>query len=170
MCHCFSKPTITMCLLSTGFALLGLVAIGWIGAVRVPDDAAVEWWAGPYYTLQATDCLVFSSLISAVDPVAVLAIFQEVGINKDLYFLVFGESLLNGMTSSSSSGSGWILPRLSYSKTDSQSGGLGALTAFINDPFSLYCVCLSLLPYCLAQSWIKARKSLICCRPADPDG
>ncbi|EFX85161.1 hypothetical protein DAPPUDRAFT_46630, partial [Daphnia pulex] len=49
-----------------------------------------------FYTLQATDCLVFSSLISAVDPVAVLAIFQEVGINKDLYFLVFGESLLNG--------------------------------------------------------------------------
>lgn len=40
--------------------------------------------------------MVFSALISAVDPVAVLAIFQEVGINKDLYFLVFGESLLNG--------------------------------------------------------------------------
>lgn len=43
--------------------------------------------------------LVFSALISAVDPVAVLAIFQELGVNKDLYFLVFGESLLNdGMT------------------------------------------------------------------------
>uniref|UniRef100_A0A0P6HUM3 Sodium/hydrogen exchanger n=1 Tax=Daphnia magna TaxID=35525 RepID=A0A0P6HUM3_9CRUS len=78
-----------------GFSLLGLVTIGWIGAVRVPEESNVEWWAGPFYTLQATDCLVFSSLISAVDPVAVLAIFQEVGINKDLYFLVFGESLLN---------------------------------------------------------------------------
>ncbi|XP_076365416.1 Na(+)/H(+) exchanger beta-like isoform X1 [Tachypleus tridentatus] len=41
------------------------------------------------------ECLVFSALISAVDPVAVLAIFQEIGINKVLYFLVFGESLLN---------------------------------------------------------------------------
>ncbi|XP_045201106.1 sodium/hydrogen exchanger 1-like [Mercenaria mercenaria] len=39
--------------------------------------------------------LVFSALIVAVDPVAVLAVFQEVGVNNMLYFLVFGESLLN---------------------------------------------------------------------------
>ena len=37
----------------------------------------------------------YSSLISAVDPVAVLAIFDEIGVNKSLYFLVFGESLFN---------------------------------------------------------------------------
>ena len=42
------------------------------------------------------DTIVFAALISAVDPVAVLAIFQEVGVNKDLYYLLFGESLLNG--------------------------------------------------------------------------
>ncbi|XP_064461299.1 Na(+)/H(+) exchanger beta-like isoform X2 [Ornithodoros turicata] len=48
-----------------------------------------------YLDLNLLECLVFSSLISAVDPVAVLAIFQEVGVNKSLYFLVFGESLLN---------------------------------------------------------------------------
>jgi len=48
------------------------------------------------YTLRILEIFLFSSLISAVDPVAVLAIFQEVGVNPDLYFLVFGESLLNG--------------------------------------------------------------------------
>jgi NhaP-type Na+/H+ or K+/H+ antiporter len=46
--------------------------------------------------LTMLECLVFSALISAVDPVAVLAIFQEVGVNEDLYYLLFGESLFNG--------------------------------------------------------------------------
>jgi len=45
--------------------------------------------------LTCVEAFVFSSLISAVDPVAVLAIFEDIHVNMSLYFLVFGESLLN---------------------------------------------------------------------------
>lgn len=39
--------------------------------------------------------LLFASIIVAVDPVAVLAIFQEIGVSHDIYYSVFGESLFN---------------------------------------------------------------------------
>ncbi|XP_040278244.1 sodium/hydrogen exchanger 4-like [Bufo bufo] len=39
--------------------------------------------------------LLYGSLISAVDPVAILAVFEEVSVNEQLNMIIFGESLLN---------------------------------------------------------------------------
>ncbi|KAM6118225.1 sodium/hydrogen exchanger 5 [Pterocles gutturalis] len=65
---------------TTGTALWGLHRAGLV-------DPGVE--AG------LMDFLLFGSLISAVDPVAVLAVFEEVHVNETLFIIVFGESLLN---------------------------------------------------------------------------
>lgn len=62
-----------------GSSIFLVEQFGWFGREDIP----------------LVECFTFSTLISAVDPVAVLAIFQELGVNKALYFLVFGESLLN---------------------------------------------------------------------------
>ncbi|KAH8934416.1 hypothetical protein BDL97_18G082500 [Sphagnum fallax] len=47
------------------------------------------------YRLPFQESVMFGALISATDPVSVLAIFQELGTDVNLYALVFGESVLN---------------------------------------------------------------------------
>ncbi|XP_063793523.1 sodium/hydrogen exchanger 6 [Pseudophryne corroboree] len=42
-----------------------------------------------------TDCLFYGAIISATDPVTVLAIFNELQVDVELYALLFGESVLN---------------------------------------------------------------------------
>ena len=47
------------------------------------------------YRLTFFESFAFGSLISAVDPVATLAIFHALNVDEVLYMLVFGESILN---------------------------------------------------------------------------
>ncbi|CAF4025983.1 unnamed protein product [Adineta steineri] len=42
-----------------------------------------------------TDSLYFGAIISATDPVTVLAIFNDLNVDVDLYAIIFGESVLN---------------------------------------------------------------------------
>ena len=46
-------------------------------------------------SLTLNESFAFGSLISATDPVAVLAIFKEFNVERNLFALVFGESTLN---------------------------------------------------------------------------
>ncbi|XP_067108262.1 sodium/hydrogen exchanger 2 [Osmerus mordax] len=39
--------------------------------------------------------LLFASIISAVDPVAVLSVYEDISVNEQLYIVVFGECLFN---------------------------------------------------------------------------
>ncbi|ESN98753.1 hypothetical protein HELRODRAFT_106963, partial [Helobdella robusta] len=64
-----------------GFALYG-----------VYEGGGFQNFESPLLLLHA---LVLGSLLAAVDPVAVLAVFESVQVNEMLYIIVFGESLLN---------------------------------------------------------------------------
>lgn len=52
----------------------------------------------PVTLLNLSQALLFGALISATDPVAVIALFQELGVPKKLMILVEGESLFNDAT------------------------------------------------------------------------
>ena len=56
------------------------------------------WLAGQLglcYPMGLLASLTFGSIISATDPVTVLAVFQVLGVQVDLFSVIFGESVLN---------------------------------------------------------------------------
>lgn len=73
--------------------ILGLAVVGVLVATGITGLAL--WGLGVMALLPA---LLFAALITATDPVSVLAILKELGINKRLTVLLEGESLLNDGT------------------------------------------------------------------------
>ncbi|XP_071316460.1 sodium/hydrogen exchanger 6-like [Trachinotus anak] len=67
--------------------IIGLIMYGFVSFMKV-----VGQLQGDFYF---TDCLFFGAIVSATDPVTVLAIFNELKVDVDLYALLFGESVLN---------------------------------------------------------------------------
>uniref|UniRef100_A0A3P9AG73 Sodium/hydrogen exchanger n=1 Tax=Esox lucius TaxID=8010 RepID=A0A3P9AG73_ESOLU len=65
--------------IGVGMSLYGVCQIG---ALEVQD-------------INLQENLLFASIISAVDPVAVLNVFEDVSVNEQLYIVVFGESLFS---------------------------------------------------------------------------
>ncbi|XP_078067859.1 sodium/hydrogen exchanger 6a isoform X1 [Mustelus asterias] len=72
--------------------VISCIVIGLIMYGCVKLMALIGQLNGDFYF---TDCLLFGALISATDPVTVLAIFNELQADVDLYALLFGESVLN---------------------------------------------------------------------------
>ncbi|KAL5021976.1 hypothetical protein ScPMuIL_001131 [Solemya velum] len=73
------------------FAIIGTV----LSAMVVGGGIYLLGLAQVAYQLDLVESFAFGSLISAVDPVATLAIFHALDIDPILYMLVFGESILN---------------------------------------------------------------------------
>jgi len=54
------------------------------------------YWLSAYtYKLELNECLIFASLISAIDPVATIVTMHAAGVGGRLYALIFGEAVLN---------------------------------------------------------------------------
>ncbi|XP_075363332.1 sodium/hydrogen exchanger 9 [Mycteria americana] len=68
--------------------VIGLITYGFVKAMV--HIGQLKGWEFHF-----TDCLFFGSLMSATDPVTVLAIFHELHVDTDLYTFLFGESVLN---------------------------------------------------------------------------
>uniref|UniRef100_A0A7E4V7J0 Sodium/hydrogen exchanger n=1 Tax=Panagrellus redivivus TaxID=6233 RepID=A0A7E4V7J0_PANRE len=73
------------------FAIIGTT----ISAFIIGTSMYVLGQADLIYPLTTPESFAFGSMISAVDPVATLAIFQALKVDGQVYMLVFGESMLN---------------------------------------------------------------------------
>ncbi|KAL9645667.1 hypothetical protein ABK040_003400 [Willaertia magna] len=78
-----------------GGIILYAVAGTVISSVIVACGLYILGYYGLSIQLGLVECFMFGALISAVDPVATLAIFCALGVPTTLHYLVFGESIVN---------------------------------------------------------------------------
>lgn len=83
----FLKEAAPICL----FALVGTIVSSAVFGLGM----FVVGITGASFTFSFWEAMAFGALISAVDPVATMAVFTALRVNKTLHFLVFGESVLN---------------------------------------------------------------------------
>lgn len=76
------------------FGLIMLLAIPGVIMTTVLVGSAIQWGTG----VAMSTALVFGALIAATDPVAVVALFKQLGVPKRLQILLEGESLFNDGT------------------------------------------------------------------------
>lgn len=79
------------------FAFFGtLISAVTVGAVTYCFVLAMgQYTADSALSFNFVDCLLFGAIISATDPVTVLAVFKELKVDVNLDALLFGESVLN---------------------------------------------------------------------------
>lgn len=75
------------------FACVGTLISSFVVAISLQIVKKLGWTGDfkPHFT----ELLAFGSLISATDPVSTLAVFQVKQVDPQLFYLVFGESVLN---------------------------------------------------------------------------
>lgn len=112
------------------FAIIGTS----ISAFVIGGGVYVLGIADVAYRLSFTEAFAFGSLISAVDPVATLAIFHALNLDPVLNMLVFGESILNDAVAIVLATTALELNRdsLSVSSIANITGGAGSMAIFTN--------------------------------------
>lgn len=90
---CVTSPPPPPCLQVLWFAVVGTLwnSIG----IGMSLFAICQIEAFGVQDINLQENLLFASIISAVDPVAVLSVFEDVSVNEALYIVVFGECLFN---------------------------------------------------------------------------
>jgi NhaP-type Na+/H+ or K+/H+ antiporter len=77
------------------FAVVGTIISTLVVGIATYMLYAIGFINPAVFKLPLLECLIYGSLISAIDPVATLSIFSDLNVKPLLYNLVFGESVLN---------------------------------------------------------------------------